>query len=153
MVGSHRAEAVAGSAPVGRLLPERRREGRREGRSRARGASALRHRKTVASNKAGPRPWRVPRRRGRRPGAKPGSVEGSGPRLGQLRLCMSGFAGPERGMRLLVSRLPSSSSSCAVALDNSSTFSLAVPFPLQPLFLKKCSERSEKSRVEAAKTA
>lgn len=100
-----------------------------------------------------PRPWRVPRRRGRRPGAKPGSVEGSGPRLGQLRLCMSGFAGPERGMRLLVSRLPSSSSSCAVALDNSSTFSLAVPFPLQPLFLKKCSERSEKSRVEAAKTA
>lgn len=56
MVGSHRAEAAAGSTPVGRLLPERRREGRREGRSRARGASALRHRKTVASNKAGPAP-------------------------------------------------------------------------------------------------
>lgn len=52
MVGSHRAEAAAGSAPVGRLLPER----RREGRARARGASALRHRKTVASNKAGPAP-------------------------------------------------------------------------------------------------
>ena len=78
----------------------------------------------------------------------------AGPKSCQLRLAAGGASGMSEGCGLPFSR-PSSSPLIGILAGGNfpKLFSLAVPFPLQLLFSKKCSERCEKRSVEAAKTA